>query len=75
MINTLTRRQRSPRLHKQRPASVTLLFLGPVVAPLPPPLQVSGEEIPKAIQLLPSETLGILLSANYLVVSDLVKWN
>lgn len=39
------------------------------------PPQVSGEEIPKAIQLLPSETHGILLSANYLVVSDLVKWN
>lgn len=51
--------------------TVTLLFL-PACC-FPP--QVSGEEIPKATQPLPSETLAILLSANYLVVSDLVKWN
>lgn len=39
------------------------------------PPQVIGEEIPKATRPPPSETLGILPSANYLVVSDLVKWN
>lgn len=51
--------------------TVTLLFL-PACC-FPP--QVSGEEIPKATRPLPSETLGILPPANYLVVSDLVKWN
>lgn len=51
--------------------TVTLLFLPACCSPP----QVSGEEIPKATRPPPSETLGILPSANYLVVSDLVKWN
>lgn len=35
----------------------------------------SGARKSPAIQQLPSQTHSILLCANYLVVSDLVKWN